>query len=194
MAILVTGGAATGLAYEVEDPRAAHDFLERGALDTASDFGNVYGSLLFLGPASISAWSLGNAYDNERLRDTGRDMTEALLVSQFLVVPIKLAVDRQRPDGDRYSFPSGHTANAVSVVPILWRSYGAKVGIVASGLALCTALGRQEAERHYLSDVIGGATIGFLVGDTIARRSSHRSSFTRHIAATGDGLALTWKW
>ena len=183
--ILTTGAIATGLSYAVEDPDAAEEFLSRGALDAISDAGNVYGSTLFLAPAALVTWSLASAFDDGRLAKTGRDALEAIVLAQCVVAPMKVVVDRERPDGDRYSFPSGHAANAVSVVPILWRAHGAGVGLVASGLALCTALGRQEDRRHYLSDVVGGATIGFLIGDTIGRRAAEEETASRAAAEGG---------
>jgi membrane-associated phospholipid phosphatase len=188
--ILTTGAVATGFAYAVEDPDAAEEFLGRGALDTFSDAGNVYGSTYFLGSASLGAWALGSALGEARLAGTGRDALEAIVLSQCVVVPMKAVVDRERPDGERYSFPSGHMANAASVVPILWRSHGAAAGIVASGLALCTALGRQEDRRHYLSDVVGGATIGFAIGDVIARRAEEEArAAARGAASEGSAVA-----
>jgi hypothetical protein len=184
--ILATGAAATGLAYAVEDPDAAADALDGGGVDALSDVGNVYGSTYVLGGAALGAWTLGNAFEETRLAWTGRDALEAIALSQAIVAPMKVLVDRERPDGDQYSFPSGHTANAVCVVPILWRAYGAGVGAAASGLAVCTALGRMEERRHYLSDVVAGATIGFLIGDVIARRAGEEERAARAAGMAGD--------
>ncbi len=197
--ILTTGAIATGFAYAVEDPDAAEEFLSRGALDVFSDAGNVYGSTYFLGPASLGAWALGSALGEPRLAGTGRDALEAIVLSHVIVAAMKVAFDRERPDGERYSFPSGHTANAVSVAPILWRSHGAGAGLVASGLALCTALGRQEDRRHFLSDVVGGATIGFLIGDAIGRRAEAEEEGAAARAAprlevSPRAVSLGWRW
>lgn len=185
--ILSAGAAATGFAYAVEDPDATEEFLGRGALDAVSDAGNVYGSTYLLGPAALGAWGLGTALGRARLAATGRDALEAIVLSQAVVGTMKVVFDRERPDGERYSFPSGHTANAAGVAPILWRSHGAAAGLVATGLALCTALGRQEDRRHYLSDVVAGAAIGFAIGDVISRRAAEEERAAQ--ADAGDGPA-----
>lgn len=72
----------------------------------------------------------------------------AILATELL----KRAVRRQRPDAsDRLSFPSGHTAMAVVNGAPGWR-YSLSVGV---------GWGRQAAGKHYATDVLAGAGIGF---------------------------------
>lgn len=71
-----------------------------------------------------------------------------------------------RPDGSAYnSFPSGHTATAFAAAEWLRMEYGHKspwIGI--SGYVVATSVGvlRVYNNRHWVSDVIAGAAIGFL--------------------------------
>lgn len=66
---------------------------------------------------------------------------------------LKRALHRTRPDAsDNLSFPSGHTALATVNGAAGWR-YGLTVGV---------GWGRQAAGRHYATDVLAGAGIGWL--------------------------------
>jgi undecaprenyl-diphosphatase len=67
-----------------------------------------------------------------------------------------------------YSFPSGHTMNAVvfyvALALILWSVFGRRTGLVAMGVAVLLALGvgasRIYLGYHYLTDVVGGLMAG----------------------------------
>lgn len=70
-----------------------------------------------------------------------------------------------RPDGsDLYSFPSGHTASAFTASTLLYKEYGyrKKWTIILIYLpALVTGFTRILNNRHWFSDVLAGALIGF---------------------------------
>ncbi len=72
----------------------------------------------------------------------------------------KYLIDKERPDGGHYSFPSGHTTSAFCGAAFLERRYGWKVGIPAYALAGYTGWSRVYAERHDWWDVLGGAVLG----------------------------------
>jgi membrane-associated phospholipid phosphatase len=56
------------------------------------------------------------------------------------------------------SFPSGHSASEFSTAAVLSRHCGWKVGVPATVVAAYVATARVKDNRHYLSDVIFGAT------------------------------------
>lgn len=77
----------------------------------------------------------------------------------------RLAWARVLPD---YSFPSGHTMNAVvfyiALALILWSVFGRRVGLIALAIAVMLALGvgvtRIYLGYHYLTDVVGALLAG----------------------------------
>lgn len=78
----------------------------------------------------------------------------------------KFGIGRLRPDNTRHnSFPSGHTAMAFSSATILNREYGHLspwVSVVSYSAATITGISRMLNNRHWLTDVIVGASVGIL--------------------------------
>ncbi len=86
--------------------------------------------------------------------------TETYASQLALTYSLKYIVDEKRPNGGRYSFPSGHTASAFSSAAFIQRRYGWKVGLPAYVLAAYTGWTRVYAKKHYIWDVAAGAVIG----------------------------------
>ena len=63
-------------------------------------------------------------------------------------------------------FPSGHTITAFCFAPVVTRYWGWGAGVPAYLLATLTGLARVEGSHHYLSDVIAGAALGVIIGET----------------------------
>ncbi len=133
----------------------------------AFDFGNFYGEGWVEGGAALGSWSLGAVVNDPKLQQFGRDATESLLLSTVLVTCVKYSVNRNRPDGGSYSFPSGHTITAFCFAPVVQKYWGWEAGIPAYALAALTAFARVEGYHHYLSDVIAGAALGIIVGNAV---------------------------
>ena len=114
-------------------------------------------------------------------------------MSQALTAAIKVSVQRDRPDGTEYSFPSGHTSVTFASATVLQRHFGPKVGIPAYGLATFVAASRINEKRHFLSDVAFGAAIGILSGRTVTIGSGDkRFAVTPMAAPNGVGVSLNW--
>ncbi len=82
---------------------------------------------------------------------------------------IKIIVMRERPGAAifeagffDYSFPSQHTAFAVAALVFVWRKLHS-VKYVYLGLAILVGLSRIYLQAHYLSDVIAGALVGYII-------------------------------
>ncbi|MGY0037497.1 phosphatase PAP2 family protein [Pedobacter sp. NJ-S-72] len=78
----------------------------------------------------------------------------------------KHIVGRERPSGDdKFSFPSGHTANAFAAAEFLnqeYRDVSPWIGYAGYTVATATGVLRMYNNAHWLSDVIAGAGAGIL--------------------------------
>jgi undecaprenyl-diphosphatase len=129
----------------------------------------------------------------------------SLILTAVLVTVVKNWTEVPRPSDPLtptagWSFPSGHTAYAVFYVAIalsLNRVGGAvtRVALVTSALVLATVIGltRVYLRAHYLTDIIGGAALSFMIASfltVIAMLLIHVRDIRRGDAApdplTGD--------
>lgn len=187
--ILGSGAALAALATTFEDPIATERFLDRSPWDKPSDVGNVYGNGGVLSAGAVALWAGGVWTHDANVRDAGFDAVRSLGITFATVATIKLTVRRTRPDGGAHSFPSGHTAGAFAVAPVLARHFGRRIAVPAYVLAVMTGMGRLEDRRHYLSDVFAGAAIGTAAG--LAESRPLRSTSTPvGMLLTPGGLGL----
>lgn len=166
---LLSGAALTAAAHEIEDPAGATRTLDQGAIDKMVDAGNIWGNILVQAPLALGLWGYGAGTDNADLTDLGYDLTRGLLLSYGFVSGLKTAFNRTRPNGEDYSFPSGHTASAFTTAGVVSRRYGGWAGGLAIGAGVLAGLGRMEDMKHFASDVVAGATIGWICGRNAAR-------------------------
>ena len=84
--------------------------------------------------------------------------------SMFLLTQgLKMVVHEQRPDGSNYhSFPSGHTAAAITGAELIRQDYGWGWGAAFYACGGAVAYGRVIHERHWWWDTLAGAGIGVL--------------------------------
>lgn len=103
---------------------------------------------------------------------------------------LKNTFRRRRPSGNnRQSFPSGHTTVAFATATHMHYWLGWKVGVPSYILATMVGLQRFHTDRHWVSDVIMGATIG-----TIFARGAALTWLGGNVTPTamGEGLGLLW--
>src|SRR5436190_2211768 len=83
--------------------------------------------------------ALRHVAGSARGANAGRDLVRAQISAASFTYAIKYAVDRQRPNGDPRSFPSGHAAASFATATVLQEHYGWKLGLPAYAMAAYVA-------------------------------------------------------
>jgi membrane-associated phospholipid phosphatase len=173
-----------------------------GACQTCGKTGAKVGGAAMV-PIVTTLFVAGRFAPQGRFRAMTYDFGQALIVNAAYSGLLKYTVQRPRPDGsDNLSFPSGHASTAYSLAAVANHHYGWKVGVPAYALASCIGLTRIESNRHNLSDVLAGATLGIIVGRTVGRLDGDRPPKKRSISVgpatdprgQGVGLGLSASW
>jgi len=168
---LVIGGVATGGAWVLDEEM--RDWINpdpgEGWGQTLETAGGAVWSGVFVG----SLFTAGRISKNARFRAASYDMLDAAVMNAVYFQSIKLVAQRTRPNGENnQSFPSGHTSNAFALATVAERHYGWKIGVPAYLLAGAVGASRMKQDMHYFSDVVAGATLGYIVGRTVVRVNS----------------------
>ena len=186
---LAVGGGLSGLSHEADDELTAHLSSSR-AVSTLKP-GKVIGGALVQAGAAFATYWIGRLIKSPTTAAVGADLVRAQVLTQGITQGIKLVAGRTRPDGTSLSFPSGHTASAFVTGTVLQRHFGCKVGIPAYGLAAYVGASRLSENRHYLSDVIFGATLGVLAGRQVTINfGKTKFALTPQAVPGGAGIAL----
>ncbi len=173
------GGAALGHRW---DDEFRGDLSDAAPIQHLMDAGNIYGSTTYSLLATGGLWAVASAGDLRPLRPIASETLRAILLANVLVTPLKVGVGRERPDAsNELSFPSGHTANAFALTTVLTRRYGWRLGLPLYTLAAFVPPARIEREKHYFSDVVGGAILGTVAGLAVTRSSDSRSKSGRRL-------------
>lgn len=126
----------------------------------------------------------GMAMQRRHWTRTSVRVVEALAYTKLVTGFAKSAVNRSRPfaagspfsadpggfDGahEELSMPSGHTARAFAVASVLaHQSDRWYVSVPAYGMAASVGLERVRSGDHWLTDIVVGGTLGYLIGRSV---------------------------
>ena len=169
-------GAATGLLIAEAD-RPATDRIESKSLqNTAGRWSNV-GLAMELG-SGAAAWAIGCG-KHSKAAEAGFTALTALGAAGTIDLILKLSFDRQFPYtpnstgkfwGGGRSFPSGHSATSFAFASTIAHRYPHNPWVKWGAYALATgvSLSRYPAKKHYPSDILVGATLGYVTGAYLA--------------------------
>jgi membrane-associated phospholipid phosphatase len=192
-AVILGLAAALGGATYHRDVEITASASANEPLDETLDAGAVLGSGWVQVGGAFTAYAIGRGTARAGLASTGSDLVRAQLLVGAITQGVKLAVDRTRPDGSRYSFPSGHTSSAFATAAVLERHYGWRVGLPAYAAAAYVGGSRLTENKHYLSDVIFGAALGMVCGRaTTVGREPARMALSPLATRGGGGVEVTW--
>jgi membrane-associated phospholipid phosphatase len=160
-------GASTALDTETID------YFGRHHMTTLANSGAAAGGTVAVAGLAVGLFSAGRIFPGDRFRSASYDASQSLLITTAYTFAFKEATNRQRPDdSNRQSFPSGHASLAFAWATVAERHYGARGGIPAYAVASAIAVSRLAKDKHYLSDIVAGATLGHLIGRTVVRCNS----------------------
>jgi len=199
IAPLLVGGAVAFTSQRYDDGAAS---LLQGQCFSCGRTGATMGGAAIVPVVGLLFTAGRLSPEGGTFRAATYDAAQALLVNSAWTGLLKYSVQRQRPDGlDSLSLPSGHSSTAFALATVTQRHYGWKAGLPAYALAAGIGLSRIESNRHHLSDVIAGATLGTIVGRTVTRLNGERTSrrtlaltpaTDAHGAGIGLGVSATW--
>ena len=192
------GGAvsATALCF------AADEYVQNSTQSKQSPFGD--GLATYLGePLGNSLYVIGSAFvvyttakvsHNEKVARPALTVFKATLIAGGAAGVFKFMTHRARPgentppdafdwngpsfSTDNLSFVSAHSATAFALASSLSTYYHQHrwVAWVSYPLATITAWSRVYDNKHWLSDVVGGAALGIFIGKTVAMPDKYQWS------------------
>lgn len=104
---------------------------------------------------------------------------------------IRISARRTRPDGTSLSFPSGHTASVFRQQRCSSGTTAGRLGYRPTRWRGYVGASRLSENRHFLSDVIFGATIGIVAGRTVTiGHGGSRFALAPLVTPAGVGVEL----
>ncbi|MBL7997365.1 MAG: phosphatase PAP2 family protein [Candidatus Kapabacteria bacterium] len=203
-----------------DDARTALQRQRSSQNDGVMRLADAYGETKYALAAGGLLYIGGIAIGEERVRTTGRLAFESLLVSGVITTSLKYVLGRARPfldegqgsftpfpglrNDSRFSLPSGHTTVAFTLSTVLAKRINntyASIGLYsAAGL---TGLARMYYDKHWLTDVLAGAAVGYLSAtwilnihesNSVQSQAQSQSSFRCFLSPTPGGVSFTAIW
>jgi len=186
------GGGLAAAVHPVDD-NVNEAFLD--ASSGVKDFfkpGAVLGQFPTLIAGATVVYIVGRAGDKPRVSHTGMDLIRALLISEVMVETMKYTTRRERPDGSgKNSFPSGHAADTFAFATALERHLNWKFVVPGYLFSSYVAMSRLPANRHWLSDVVFGSTVGIISGRTVTGHELNK--YHVQLTPMPGGVAVTYR-
>lgn len=170
-------------------------------------FGNPY---LIVG-SSFVVYTVSKISHNPKVSDPALTAFKATLIAGGATGLIKILAHRSRPDEnvpanswewggpsfstDNLSFVSGHSATAFALAASMSTYYKDYpwVAWVSYPLATITAMSRVYDNRHWLSDVVGGAVLGIFIGKTVAMPEKYKWGISPN-SKGGTSMSFTYSF
>jgi membrane-associated phospholipid phosphatase len=213
-AALVGLGAGGLMLLDSDLKDFVQDDLRGGFTDDLADLTRPFGDSQVLFPMTVGGYLVGAVTGSRRLTAASLISLQSLTIAAGLTEGIKRLAGRTRPNktddafdfeglsGSDKSFVSGHATHAFAVATVFAMEYRDSYVVppLAYGLATLTALSRVNDNKHWTTDVVLGAGVGFLVGVLAYRLSPFRPGARGNISVLpmidGDkkGISISMKF
>lgn len=172
------------------------------------------GSWYSLAGMSGATYLVGQLGGNAHAKEAGMLGLEALGHAQIAVFAFKQITNRERPldhDGGGSfweggnSFPSGHAASSFALATVFAYEYRNHIAVPIGAYSLAAAISasRLSARKHWVSDIVVGGSLGFLIGRFTYKRNHNPglpgSPVTRsqrlipQVGVSGSSVVLSWR-
>lgn len=165
-------------AFKNESPELNEMWVPSGFADQFFEFGDGMGNAILPLTASAICYSIGRLRYFPHLISFSSDLLSAQAINGLLTLGLKATINRKRPDGAPYSCPSGHSSAAFTSAGVIYHYFGAFWGLPAYFAATYVGLSRLQENKHYLTDVIGGAVLGSYVAYKVTHRRGQKSGYS----------------
>jgi PAP2 superfamily len=194
--ILGVGGGLAVLAHPYDDDVNAR-LVSSSAADRIWKPGHIIGGpvmyvvpvALYLGGRYVVPHATNADTQTNKWSHLGLDLIRAEILTEAIVQGLKVSVQRTRPNGENYSFPSGHAAATFALATVLERHLGYRLAWPTLAIATYVATSRLHDNVHFLSDVIFGSAIGTATGWTVVGRHG-RTNYAFAPTPVPGGMAL----
>jgi membrane-associated phospholipid phosphatase len=194
----LAGGTVAALLVHPYDGQINRHLLGSDTADTFFKPGKFIGNTGVVLGMSSATYLVGRGMENSHLQHLGLDEIEATLLSEGLSQAIKVIVRRDRPvdstgqQASGYSFPSGHATLTFGAATVLQQHLGYKAGIPTYLVASYVAMSRLHDNRHFASDVVGGATLGIIIGRSVTYHGRNFWGMTPTLVPMNGGWAIVF--
>ncbi len=177
--LAIIGSGLTIMSLTI-DGKAKRESLEDHPLGKFRNGGNILGDGFVEVAAGGGMFLTGQLLEDKKLADTGAVTLEACLIDGVATEALKYAVGRRRPNGggDKMSFPSGHTSVTATLAASVSEMYDwdPRLAVPLYATVAFVGISRMDSNMHYLSDVLAGATLGTLVGSSVAKYHKEKAT------------------
>jgi membrane-associated phospholipid phosphatase len=194
--------------------RTGRDFSQNNHnafLDSFFKIDHYYGDrkIMMFGPVALYAAGFLSGYRD--LKDTGLQTLQAVLYTGLITSAMKDAIGRSRPYRNKgpydfepfaireenRSFWSGHSSVTFAASTVLAnRIDNVYWKIFWYGASTCVAGARMYHDKHWLSDVVAGALVGYAVGSFVSHQGEKRYKDNKEIresaGLTRDGFYINF--
>ena len=171
IALSLACGASIALHSSGADDQVARNFRKHQVFNHFADESlHVIGSPWAHFGASALWFAVSAKKQDQLNRERAWTMMRALSMTTASTLVLKAIRSNKTPNDKRWSWPSGHTSSSFAVASVLHEFYGPKVGFPAYALAGLIGCKMMDTGDHWASDVAFGATLGCVVGHSIAAR------------------------
>lgn len=166
---------------------------------------SYFGNGFYTMPLMAGMFFYGLSAKKERPFNTALMGVKSFVLSTIFTRALKYSLNRSRPgleQGSQFwggpfnafslSFPSGHTTGAFAVASVLARNYSDNKWIPITSYSLATAVGvsRIWTKKHWASDVVFGALIGWSVGTVVSKIDCLGEKSSVQV----EGNGVVWKF